>query len=313
MTFQNSLEKDYEDMLSFKEALGYSRDTYRYYIPDFIRYCGKNHPESEAVTKDMVVGWIDRYAFKSPNTRTRALINIRTFTKYLAAIGKKTYVVDDEFSIPLIPFVPVIMKDEELKQFFYGVDITVRNCKLPFKKYIIPVLFRMILCCGLRPAEPLKMRYEDVNLTTGDVYIRQSKRRTDRHILMSDDMLNLCNRYEIVAGEREWFFQHPDGTPFTTRWLGHQFDQCYTNSGLYLPKAPNTYSLRHCFATYTMMKWIDAGKDIMALLPYLSAYMGHTDIKHTLYYIHLLPERLRKSAGVEWDKLDSVYEEVDYE
>lgn len=311
MTFQDSLTKDYEDMVSLKEALGFSRATYAFYIPDFIAYCGNHYPNSETVTREMVIRWLDNRKFSSTNTRTRALINIRTFTKYLAATGKQTYVVDDEFSIPIIPYVPVIMKDEELKQFFHGVDITTRACNLPLKRYILPVLFRMIFCCGLRPAEPINLRCADVNLSSGDVYIRQSKRRTDRHILMSEDMLNLCRRYDLVAGSREWFFQRTDGNPFNTKWLGHQFQQCYRNSGLQLPKVPNAYSLRHCFATYTMMNWIDDGKDIMALLPYLSAYMGHTDIKHTLYYVHLLPERLKKSSGINWDKLDSIYGEIE--
>lgn len=312
MTFLDSLSKDYEDMLSLKEALGYSRTTYAGYIPDFIEYCGRRYPESDVVTKEMVTGWLDSYSFNSINTRTRALINLRTFTKYLAAIDKHTYVIDDEFSIPIVPYVPVIMKEDELRQFFSGVDTINNSWNLPMKKYILPVLFRMIFCCGLRPAEPLKLRCEDVNLSTGDIYIRQSKRRTDRHILMSKDMIDLCRRYELVAGSREWFFQRADGRPFSTGWLGDQFELCYKNSGLQLPKAPNTYSLRHCFATYTMMNWLDDNKNIMALLPYLSAYMGHTDIKHTLYYVHLLPERLRKSAGVDWDKLDSIYKEANY-
>ena len=158
MTFLNSLTKDYEDMVSLKEALGFSRSTYACYIPDFINYCGKHYSESNAVTKEMVIRWLDSYDFSSTNTRTRALINIRTFTKYLAATGKQSYVMDDEFSIPIIPYVPVIMKDEELKQFFSGVDITTKSSNLPLKGYILPVLFRMIFCCGLRPAEPLKMR-----------------------------------------------------------------------------------------------------------------------------------------------------------
>ena len=45
----------------------------------------------------------------------------------------------------------------------------------------------------------------------------------------------------------------------------------------------------------------------MELLPYLSAYMGHSELTSTLYYIHLLPESLRKSKAVDWDLLSRVY------
>ena len=50
----------------------------------------------------------------------------------------------------------------------------------------------------------------------------------------------------------------------------------------------------------------------MALLPYLSAYMGHSKISSTFYYIHLLPQRLRESSGIEWDALDEIYREEDH-
>lgn len=65
-------------------------------------------------------------------------------------------------------------------------------------------------CYGLRPQEPPAIRTGDVDLETGDVYIRQSKRHKDRHIIMSGDMLDLCRRYDSVAGKRQWFFQKWD-------------------------------------------------------------------------------------------------------
>lgn len=72
------------------------------------------------------------------------------------------------------------------------------------------------------------------------------------------------------------------------------------------------YDLRHAFATHTLMQWIENGNDVMALLPYLSAYMGHSKISSTFYYIHLLPQRLRESAGIEWDTLDEIYREGEH-
>ena len=58
------------------------------------------------------------------------------------------------------------------------------------------------------------------------------------------------------------------------------------------------------------MRWMDAGNDVMALLPALSAYVGHSELESTLYYVHLLPERLRSSPGVDWGSLSCVWGEA---
>jgi len=47
----------------------------------------------------------------------------------------------------------------------------------------------------------------------------------------------------------------------------------------------------------------------MELLTYLSAYMGHSELTSTLYYVHLLPDKLRKAKGIDWDMLSKIYGE----
>ena len=56
--------------------------------------------------------------------------------------------------------------------------------------------------------------------------------------------------------------------------------------------ASTPYTLRHNYATRTLMRWVEEGKDIEAWLPYLAAYMGHQKYSSTAWYVHLLPERL---------------------
>jgi integrase len=55
-----------------------------------------------------------------------------------------------------------------------------------------------------------------------------------------------------------------------------------------------------------MMKWLDEGADLIAKLPYLSAFMGHTHFSDTAYYIHLLPENLIRSAAIDWGHFSSL-------
>ena len=47
------------------------------------------------------------------------------------------------------------------------------------------------------------------------------------------------------------------------------------------------------------------------MLPYLRAYMGHEKFSDTAYYIHILPERLMVSPGVQWDNIDRIGMGVD--
>ncbi len=61
------------------------------------------------------------------------------------------------------------------------------------------------------------------------------------------------------------------------------------------------------------MRLTDENRDIMSMLPYLSTYMKHTCYRHTLYYVHLLPERLRMSNNIVWEKFEGMYPEVSYE
>jgi len=59
-----------------------------------------------------------------------------------------------------------------------------------------------------------------------------------------------------------------------------------------------------------MMKWLDEKVDLSAMLPYLSAYMGHVNFSDTAYYIHLLPENLLQTDSINWKKLSSLIPRV---
>ena len=49
---------------------------------------------------------------------------------------------------------------------------------------------------------------------------------------------------------------------------------------------------------------------MQAMIPRLRSYMGHEHIESTLYYVHLLPQRLSSSAGVDWNGLEHLIPEV---
>ena len=307
MTFLEELLEDFQKMLEFRVAVGYATATYKSCVTPFIIFCGVNHPEEKAITQQMVNDWLAYYAYKTAQTQASFMSCLRQYTRFISSLGKEAFIPGSDYTVKRGQYLPYIFTDAELGQFFDGVDsLPTRNRKFQ-RAVILPVLFRMMYCCGMRPSEPLHLRCEDINLTKGDIYIRQTKKNKERHIIVSTDLLELCRRYDKLAGAREWFFQRTDGIPYDTGWMTKHFHLCWDKSGLVKHGNPRPYDLRHAFASHNIMRWIDEGRDVMSMLPYLSTYLGHSEFRDTLYYVHILPERLRKSAGIDWSQFDTIF------
>ncbi len=307
MTFYNNLKAYYEIMKASRKAMGFTIGNDQCYVSSFIEFCESTFPDADQIMPEMIDAWLCSYNFKTHKTQANAVSLLRTFCRFLSSYGVKGFIPDDDYTVKTPKYHPYIFNDAELIALFNAFDSIQPHPYGPNREYIFPVLFRMMYCCGMRPTEPLRLRPEDVNLSTGEIFIRQSKNNRDRRIVMSDDMKKLCQTYNEIVGKREWFFQKWNGGPFTDNWARNQMARCWKCTGLIKRQRLRPYDLRHNFATRCLINWIDKGEDIMALLPYLSSYMGHTKFTHTLYYVHLLPDRLIKSANIDWDMLRSIY------
>jgi site-specific recombinase XerD len=50
--------------------------------------------------------------------------------------------------------------------------------------------------------------------------------------------------------------------------------------------------LRHAFAVHRLTEWYRKGADVQTLLPALSTYLGHIDLRSTQCYLTMTPELL---------------------
>ena len=102
-----------------------------------------------------------------------------------------------------------IFTEEELKAFFASIDACKKSPFSPLRCYVIPVIFRLIYTCGLRASEARLLRTNDINLSTGKIFIRESKGWEARIVFVSDDMLDLLCRYDRIIRDT-----YPDRTAF---------------------------------------------------------------------------------------------------
>ena len=56
-----------EDMICYKESLGYARRTYEGFLNDFARFVKRNYPDAESLTEDIALEWCQQRESENPS------------------------------------------------------------------------------------------------------------------------------------------------------------------------------------------------------------------------------------------------------
>jgi len=315
--FKSAFAPKMEAMLEYRTLRGYKENSYLPAMKRFDKFCLAHFPNADELTNEIVHAWLDVEVSEESNLAAPTTV-IRQLGKYLAAIGENAYILPERFTSKRSKFIPHIFTDMEISSLFHAIDKLEPTKKEPFISEITPVLFRLIYTCGLRPNEGRTIEQSNVNLDTGELLITNTKHAKERIVVMSDDMLNMCRTYNVArnifGGNSVYFFPANNGEPFTNVQLRSMFAKawaravCSTENPV--PSSIRVYDLRHQFASVCLNRWLDEGRDLMVMLPYLRAYMGHNKLSETAYYIHILPENLVKTSAIDWAAFNSLLPEV---
>ena len=292
--------------LNWREAIGYSRVTDGALLARFDKYCSEHLPRATELTREVVCDWLDSENTSIPNKITA----IRNFARYLNAHDITAYVCPGSgMTIDKAPYLPYKFTKAEIASLFAAIDGIKPTKAHPNIPIVLPVMYRLIYSCGLRPSEGRELLCESVDFETGAIHIISTKGKKERMVVMSDDMRKRLADYnekrKVFAGANPYLFPSENGCLYKASLIQKWLKDCWSaaNHDVPLSKLPSirVYDLRHVFATTALTRWIESGANIKAKLGYLRAYMGHESINETLYYVHLLPETLL--LGGKWDTL----------
>jgi integrase len=318
-TYRSNFKQYIEGLIEQKQALGFSYITSIKSLRSFDSMCVGEFPAEAALTKEIGDKWsIIRPTEKRNSFRNRVAV-IRELAKYMIRSGVDACVIDP-LVVPAYAqnSMPHIFTDNELKMFFTAADKLEYNRLCKIRHVIVPTIFRLMYCCGLRPPEARLIRTENIDFVEKTIKIPESKGHKDRMVVMSDGVSALCEKYFMlmknVFPHSEYMFpcQQTNGGPISRQRLLDAFCMCWNASGIgeYSGNKPLPYSFRHTFATKKLYAWMKEGKDLEAYLPYLSAYMGHSRFAHTAYYIHLVPEFFPQMAQMDLSRWSNLLPEA---
>lgn len=317
--FSSNLKVNIIAFLAEKRALGYSYQSGESILKQFDRFCIEHYPNANTVTPELGLAWSVRRKEEKGSSFEGRVCTVRELARYMIRCGIDAFVIPKGMGCGGSRFVPHIFTNEELICFFEKLDKMKFNAAAPIQHIVYPVLFRLLYSTGLRPSEAVKLSCQNVDLKNGVLFIEQSKGNKDRNVVLSDDMLELMRKYWRRASEivpiNLYFFPDSQGGCIRTTTLNKVFIKYWKEAdiGNSEKKTPRVYDFRHTFATKSLCNQIDKRIDINAFLPYLSAYMGHTHLSDTAYYVHLNSEFFPIIDHYTEHDFDDLLPEVDYE
>ena len=280
----------------YKRRLGYVYDTGERYLKHYQRHMEEKYPHLDLPDKESTDCFLDKYKGQSGGLYN-AMAPLREFTRYLFQLGyKDAYLVPPKQMPKLHPEPPYFFSEEELSVFFQECDSYYADNPGPRSRGIVmPALFRVLYCCGLRPKEARTLQSNNVHLTEKYIDVLQSKGPKSRRIFISDELASYLIRYDshvtAMFPGRAYFFPRDIDNPYSIQALCYNFTVIWKKA---FPKwsgnLPRMYDFRHHFAWTNINRWAREGTDVNAMLPYLMRYMGHNCIKHTLYYFRFVPD-----------------------
>ena len=296
------------EMMAVKRNSGFSLKYMDSHINEFDTFCRLNFPDKYELDRELAEAWI--YDTKSQSRRelNKRVRTMRQLANHLTAMGIPAYLCPIRIRILKSPE-PHIFTDEQLSEFFHVCDSFMPAAFPRYRHILLPVMFRMIYCCGLRNSEACNLKRCDINLSNGTVKIVGSKNCKDRIIYMTPDLTRLCMKYdaemEILLPGREYFFPSHYDKHFINTSICRIFNELLAKTSFYgkTSKKPTCHGFRHTFAVNSMRQCIANDDNFDSYIHYLSRYMGHKNPQETMYYLHMviniIPELREKAKGFE--------------
>jgi len=293
--FLSALAIPIEKYIAEKQAVGYKFVKNIQLLKSFDQFVKEQYATEKTLTKEMVMAWTARKPNETIANQNQRISLLRCLAEYMVRVGYQVYLYPKGLlSVQRYSYMPYIFTMDEIKQIFDVCDHYPPSSITPNRHLMLPLLMRMLYGCGLRISEVTRLKLADVDLKKGTLFIRNTKFNKERILPMADSLTERCRHYFNTANigkmNNPYLFPSPYGGHYSEASLYKLFRDVLRRAGishLGRGKGPRIHDLRHVFSINCLKKWIMEGKDLHNGLPYLSAYLGHEDLRGTQHYLRL--------------------------
>ena len=147
------------------------------------------------------------------------------------------------------------------------------------------------LFSGARASEIYGLRWADVNIEQGTIYLRDTKAKVARHVYITQEMREVITRRYEGQGRNELLFPSRKGTAVAriSNTFEHVVAELGFNEGVAdIRQKVVFHTLRHTFASWLAQRAVP--------LYTIAKLTGHSELRMVERYAHLAPDGVKEAA-----------------
>lgn len=291
-------------------------------IVSFDNYLNDIGYYDKCVTMELIESWIKSISIKrQTNTVGQYVHYIRQLMKYLISCGYRCVIPEN--IIIRDKYTPYLYSYYELERIFHVADsfkalTAVKNILITVG---LPMILRLLYCCGLRLGEVVNLQMGDIDLENGILTLKVTKKYKQRLVPMHNTLTEILKRYcmamGIVGNPNAYLFPGIDNdTPLAANTVRNYFKSLLeqiniTRDGYQrYERGPCLHCFRHVFTVRSFKLAEERGIKITDAVPFLSTYLGHDSLYETEKYLkfngELFPDTTKKIEAF----TDDIFPEV---
>jgi integrase len=249
------------------------------------------------LTQESFAAWCESLQPLSPNTRRQWMRIVYHFCLFRQREDPACFVPDPTQFPPLCPrSLPYIFSQDEIAQLLLMTEGLSPHKASPLYPQVVRLGIVLLYTAGLRRGEVVRLKLGDYEPDERVLVVRETKFYKSRIVPLSADAAIEIDQYLTVRRAR--FPYHPGapllahghggkGRGYTGEGFGEAMRKLFRKAGIRTSRGrfPRVHDLRFTFAVHALLGWYRAGVDVQTRLPALAAYLGHSSVVSTHYYL----------------------------
>jgi len=296
----NTLRTAVNTYVAMRRGLGYKLRDLEKRLTDFAFFMEQHG--ATIVTSKLAVEWATSLPGRQASCTLR-LSDVRGFARYLSSIEPRTEVPPTGLLPGLSRANPYLYTETEITKLLEAaLQLSPPN---GLRRWTYYCLFGLLAVSGLRISEALMLRREDVDLEESVLKVVSTKFGKSRLVPIHATTQQVLTDYASRRDSLLWpprspyFFVAKQGGRLLLQYVHRVFWKLSRQTGLRGSKdhtGPRIHDFRHRFAVETLLSWYRAEKDSHLLLPVLSTYLGHSNVRDTYWYLSACPALLGQAV-----------------